>query len=221
MTQNYLYSKAFLFAKDYIKNNRLNIRKVTCNFTKDRTNDSSNNRGTIEKSLECIHIEMPHQIYMISDLIGDDLRCVKIIQRDMILLNVVLKNHGCCYIEFLKRTNINDTNVSVYLLSNLQSKVLRKTLSIHTDNDISVFINFPTYKSNIKKISDGYVKICRNWKLILKKVFTQDDMMTYMLKDYINNIEKKKINKIHMERIKQFVLLYKNLKNTDKKLSHK
>lgn len=212
MTQNYLYSKAFRFVKDYIKNSHLNIRKITCNFSKDRTLDSAKNRGTIEKVLECMYIEIPHQVYMISDSLGNDLQCIKIIQKDMKLPNAVLNNHGCCYIEFLKQGDVDNTNVKVFLLSNLLSKVLRKCLAIHFDNDISVFINFPTYKPNIEKISDCSIKICRNSELILKKVFVQDDMMTHMLKDYINAFEKKKINNIYANRIKQFIKIYENLK---------
>lgn len=202
MVENYLYSKIFKYIKTFIKDNDLKISSIYSNFSKNRKQNSVDKRGMVKEVVNCFNIEMPHQIYMTQDLINKDPQLLFKHANDMVVGDIVLKNHG----EGLLILKYND--VVTYTYSNLMTDSLEKYIVVTTKDNYVIRGDFFTYTPDLNVIKKGGVQIYKNGELINQIEFEEDDMMTYMLQEFIDYFNENKKDGIYRQRIEEFSNFY-------------
>lgn len=184
MIENYKYSLITKYISNYINENKLEIKKIFINFSKDRREESISKRGIANDLLipTNFEIEMPHEIYLANYFIKNGAKYYKkILLKDMLYNNVCLPKHGYGYIEYTQN------NTEVVLESNLMVGPNKRDLQIICNDDTIINASYINYNKDFVRQSKGVIRINKIGKE--KKIFfEEDDNMYYTLNDYLKNI---------------------------------
>ncbi len=203
MVENYLFSKIFKYIKDYIKDNDLTVKTVYSNFSKNRRQNSSERRGMVTQTVNCFNIEMPHQVYLAQELVSGEPNLLYKEAKDMVFEDFRLKDHG----EGL--LIVQNGDALCYLYSNLMTDSLEKYINVVTDKGYSLQGDFFTYTPDLQIITKGGVKVYKDGKLIGEQYFDEDDMITYMLDEFISYFKSGKHNPEYRQSMIKFSNFYK------------
>ncbi len=201
MIQNYLYSGITKTIKKIITENNLNIIKISTEFSKNRIFDSGRMRGIINGKVPTVfEIEIPHQIYIVDYLLdtnGDE-DIYNVVAKDMDLKNCILKNHGFGLIEAKYK------KIYIEHISNLMAKSTKKSINIFCEDNIEITADYIIYDKNLKKITNGMIKVLQNGKILYQKIFENDDNILSCLKEYYEHFSSSGINDKYLNRIRDF-----------------
>lgn len=202
MVQNYLFSKMVVDAKKIIKRDKLVLIDIYTNFSKNRIVDSSRYRGIKNKVTTAFEIEIPHQIYIANSFLDNNTEkeLIKIDAKDMIINNLILKNHGYGYVC------VNNENVLIVHESNLMSKDISKQIFLNLRDNYSIIISFITYDKNFKGIKDGKLTILKKNKIVEEYIYENDDNILEFLK-YAYNAFISRNTKIFIKQ-KKFIISF-------------
>ena len=201
MIQNYLYSEITKTIKKIIKDNNLNIIKISTEFSKNRIYDSGRMRGITNGKIPTVfEIEIPHQLYIVDYLLetGGNEDVYNVVAKDMNLKNYILKNHGFGFIE------AKYNNIYIEHISNLMAKSTKKSINIFCEGNILITGDYIIYDKNLKKTNDGKIIVMKNGKTIYQKVFEVDDNILSCLSDYYKYFSTSDVNDKYINRIRYF-----------------
>ena len=210
MIQNYLYSEITKTIKKIITENNLNIIKISTEFSKNRIFDSGRMRGIINGKVPTVfEIEIPHQIYIVDYLLntsGDE-DIYNVVAKDMDLKNCILKNHGFGLIEAKYK------KIYIEHISNLMAKSTKKSINIFCEDNIEITADYIIYDKNLKKITNGMIKVLQNGKILYQKIFENDDNILSCLKEYYEHFSSSGINDKYLTRIRWFTKIMFKVNN--------
>ena len=202
MVENYLYSRIFSDLKKYIQENNKKVKTVFSNFSKNRRSNSLSGRGMASKVVNCFNIEMPHQVYMSQDLVEGLPNVIFKQARDMEFEDFSLKDHGEGLLV------IENNGAVSYLYSNLTTDILTKNIAVTTVDNYVIKGEFFTYTPDLKVISKGSLQVYKDGELIQEQLYEEDDMITYMMEEFINYFNSNAYNPLYRQRIIAFSNFY-------------
>lgn len=187
MVENYLFSSVTQYIQRYIKEHELKPLFVKTEFSKDRRLDSLKGRGISEDYIPHVFtIEIPHQIAIVSYLLGFPKYVYDAWCNDMILPDGRICNHGEGAI-----TLAHNNEVTTYNFSCLQGfrhlSIAYRTIRVYCEDNIKIF---GYYSTTIDL--EGSVLVYRDKNLIESRRFTDDSMTAtfkYMIECFIENKE--------------------------------
>ena len=206
MVQNYLYSKIINEIKSKVKEEKLKIKFIYTNFSKNRKKDSKKRRGMSYKVTNNFEIEIPHQIYLVEYILGNT-RKKEIIykeQKDFEDKNIILKKHG-----YGKIIMIYDS-ITVIHESDLITNNCIKEITLICEEGVVIKGEFILYNEELDKIKNGRIIVINKQKIIWEKEITEDDNMYFCLKEYYEAFNNN-INNKYKKRLLEFSNIFKKL----------
>lgn len=210
MVQNYIYSLTTKIVKKYIKDNKLKIKSIMTNFSKNRINESINMRGMSKKITENYEIEVPHQIYICDYILNSKSTLLMLEQKDMHNFDRVLKKHGYSF------SIVKNNEILISHLCDLTSNTLHKGMTICCEDNIVISVEYSIYDKDLNCLKNSKVVVYKDKNKILEKEII-DDNMYYCLKDYYEYFHSEKFNNIYKERILNFSDIMKEYKEFSNK----
>lgn len=201
MVQNYLYSKILGDMKRYILENKLEVKSIYTNFSKNRIQESIKGRGMSKgKVTRNIEIEMPHQIYIANYLAGDykEDNVLLLEEKDLCYEDIVLPKHGYSKIICIK------DNVIVTHISDLTTNIVTREVIVICSTNIVIKGEFLVYdkKCNLTKL--GKMEVLKDGIEIFQRKYEKDDNIYENIKDAYNYFNSKNIDKKYEERLSKF-----------------
>ena len=197
MIQNYIYSLTTNFVKDYLDKNKLKIRAIMTNFSKNRINESINMRGMSSKVTENYEIEVPHQVYICDYLLGGRSELLTLEQKDMQNIDRTLKNHGYSF------SMLKNKNVIISHQCDLTSNTLHKGMTIYCEGNVVISVEYSIYDKDLACLRNSRVIIYKDKNKIMDAEIV-DDNMYYCLRDFYDYFSSKKVKGIYQKRIEDF-----------------
>ena len=210
MIQNYIYSLTTNFVKDYLDKNKLKIKAIMTNFSKNRINESINMRGMSSKITENYEIEVPHQVYICDYLLGGRSELLTLEQKDMQNIDRTLKNHGYSF------SMLKNKNVIISHQCDLTSNTLHKGMTIYCDGNVVISVEYSIYDKDLACLRNSRVVIYKDKNKIMDAEIV-DDNMYYCLNDFYTYFSGKRVKSIYKKRIEDFSIIMKEYANFSSK----
>lgn len=201
MIQNYLYSKILEDMKKYIMENKLEVKAIYTNFSKNRIQESIKGRGMSNgKVTRNIEIEMPHQIYMANYLAGDykEDNLLLLEEKDLCYEDIVLPKHGYGKI-ICKKDNIMVTHIS-----DLTSNTVTRDVIVICSSNVIVKGEFLVYDKKFNLTKPGKMQVLKDGIEIFQKTYEKDDNIYECIKDAYKYFNSDNIDKKYEERLIKF-----------------
>ena len=195
--------------KKYIEDNKLKIKSIMTNFSKNRINESIKMRGMSSKITENYEIEVPHQVYICDYILGGRSTLLMLEQKDMHNIDRTLKNHGYSF------SLVRNKDVLISHQCDLTSNTLHKGMTIYCENNVVISVEYSIYDKDLDCLRNSRVVVYKDRKKILDEEII-DDNMYYCLKEYYEYFNSKKENNIYKERIINFSNIMKEYKGFSK-----
>lgn len=209
MVQNYMYSLTTNYVKKYIEDNKLKIKSIMTNFSKNRINESIKMRGMSSKITENYEIEVPHQIYICDYLLGGRSTLLMLEQKDMHNIDRTLKNHGYSF------SLVKNKDILISHQCDLTSNTLHKGMTIYCEDNVVISVEYSIYDKDLDCLRNSRVVVYKDREKILDEEII-DDNMYYCLKEYYEYFISKKESNIYKERIINFSNIMKEYKEFSK-----
>ena len=209
MVQNYMYSLTTNYVKKYIEDNKLKIKSIMTNFSKNRINESIKMRGMSSKITENYEIEVPHQIYICDYLLGGRSTLLMLEQKDMHNIDRTLKNHGYSF------SLVKNKDILISHQCDLTSNTLHKGMTIYCEDNIVISVEYSIYDKDLDCLRNSRVVVYKDREKILDEEII-DDNMYYCSKEYYEYFISKKESNIYKERIINFSNIMKEYKEFSK-----
>ena len=200
MIQNYLYSKIVEDMKKYILENKLEVKAIYTNFSKNRTEESFNGRGMYKKVTRNIEHDIPHQVYITQYLLGKTEKTELLFkeEKSMIRGDVELEKHG--YSKIISKKD----DVIVTHESDFSTNTKIREIIVVCDNNIVVKGEFLFYDGELNKTKNGSIEILQNNKVIEKRIIDYDDNMYECLFEIYSYFNKNEQSVKYREEILEF-----------------
>lgn len=183
MVRNYSYSEIVNTVKKIINDNKLKIRMVYTNFSKNRMEQSFNGRGMYKSVTRNIEHDIPHQIYMTQYILGDNGQERKLLLKEekaMVKENKRLPRHG------YSKTISMAGDVCIIYESDFSTNTKIRELIVTCNDDIAIKGEFLFYDEDLNKLENGSVQVLKNGKLVKNIEISFDDNMYECLNDMYN-----------------------------------
>ena len=207
MVQNYLYSKITRDLVNILRNQAYKIKFIYCNFSKNRIKDSCKGRGISKKATMNFEIEMPHEIYLLLQILGDSstIEILSEVQQDFVFENKIWKDHGYGRIVCKSR------EILCVLESDLCTNISRREVLIICNDGISLRVEYLQYDSNLNITKKGRLVVEKNNKVIYVVNYENDDNMYECLLEYYQYLNAEVHVNTYKNRILDFSAFYKKL----------
>jgi predicted dehydrogenase len=174
--ENYLFSPITQFAKRYLGANGLTPCFAKTEFSKDRRADSANGRGMGDNYTPHVFtVEMPHQVALMSHLIGAPRSICDAWCHDMILPDGRIADHGEGAVTLNHGGGVTSYNFSC-LQGHHHMSTNYRTVRIYCDDLTKIFCYYP-----VTMDLTGSVLVYHDEELMEKHAF-QDDSLTEALR---------------------------------------
>lgn len=201
MVQNYLYSLITDEIKKQIKDRSLKIKFMETNFSKNRIEESKKGRGmTKENITRNIEIEIPHQIYLANSFFQEQNHTNHYFleEKDLCDQTCTIKKHGYGKIICQKG------DCFMIHESDLTTHTPRREIILCCENNISVKGEYLIYDPYGKREKEGKVQVMDHGKIIMEKVYQEDDNMFFCILDAYHAFHQPIMQKKYKQRIIEF-----------------
>lgn len=197
MVQNYMYSSVTNYVKKYLEDNKLVVKSISTNFSKNRISESLSGRGMVSKVTENYEIEVPHQVYICDYLLNNRSELLMLYQLPMVSDGVRLEKLGYGF------SIMKNKDVSIVHTCDLTSNTLHKDFGVLCEDGYAIMVKYSTYDKELQCLNNGKVEVYKDGEKILEEAMF-DDMMTYCLKYYYEVFNNGTYSDIYKKRILDF-----------------